>query len=158
MYLLRVSIEKTHAPATAAKIAEQAKVTKYGTTPGGCGVQGMALELTGRFGPELDAHLRRCAGLARAKSTAHGKDAPRLLQHWQTRLSILLARFWHAAIASAESCPEVAHTVAANRQHRTSAVAHGSTDQATDAGSGLHAVAHTSAHACADSIEAGDAT
>ena len=73
------------------------------------GVDGIALELTGRFGPNLDTHLRRCAGLARASAAAHGRDAPRLLQHWRTRIAILLARFWHAAVANAEVSPEIAY-------------------------------------------------
>ena len=98
----------TDAPGHAADTAEAGKRGKYGKSKGGMGVDGMALELTGRFGPELDAHLRRCAGLARATAVAHGREAPRLLQQWRTRFAVLLARFWHAAIASAEASPEIA--------------------------------------------------
>ena len=90
------------ATAQAAAAAENGKTNKYGGAVGGVFVQGLALELTGRYGPNLDALLRRCAGLARTRAVALGGDAPRLLQHWRLRISLILARFAHAAIESAE--------------------------------------------------------
>jgi len=94
-------------PAQAAAAAERGKEAKYGGCLGGVGVEGLALELTGRHGPNLDALLRRCAGYGRAKAAAHGKDAPRLLQQWRSRITLALARFTASAIASA--CETVAY-------------------------------------------------
>ena len=47
-------------PATAQ--AEKAKESKYGKTKGGIGVTGIAVQLSGRFGPRLDTLLRKLAG------------------------------------------------------------------------------------------------
>ena len=90
-----------HRPAQAAETAEQGKANKYGHRPGGVGVTGAAMELSGRHGSSLDSILRKFAGYARANATATGTDAPRHLQIWRMALSVALARFSHAAISSA---------------------------------------------------------
>ena len=57
--------------------AEKTKENKYGTTKGGVGVTGMAMQLSGRFGPGLDALLRRLAEYKRAITKAAGRDGGR---------------------------------------------------------------------------------
>ena len=89
-------------PAQAAETAERGKRNKYGAAAaGGVQVSGAALELKGRHGPGLDQLLRTLAGLARAKATQKGSEPKRLLQQWRARISVALARFCYAAIASA---------------------------------------------------------
>ena len=68
---------------------------------GGVGVTGLGLELSGRFGPQLDDLLRRLAGYKRAIQTAAGRDAGRPLQAWRLAFSLALARFTAASIRAA---------------------------------------------------------
>ena len=56
------------------------------------------MQLNGRFGPGLDAILRRLAGYKRASSKAAGRDGGRLLQEWRKLLSAALARYTAATI------------------------------------------------------------
>ena len=88
-------------PAGAAARAERAKATKYGTPLGGVGVTGLSLELSGRFGPNLDALLRRLSGYRRALQVAAGRDPGRPLQSWRLAFSLALARFTAASVFSA---------------------------------------------------------
>ena len=87
--------------AGAAAKAEGAKAEKYGTPIGGVGVTGLALELSGRFGPGLDSLLRRLAGYRRALQSAAGREAGRPLQTWRLAFSLALARYAASAILSA---------------------------------------------------------
>ena len=87
--------------AGAAAKAEGAKAEKYGTPIGGVGVTGLALELSGRFGPGLDGLLRRLAGYRRALQSAAGREAGRPLQSWRLAFSLALARYTASAILSA---------------------------------------------------------
>ena len=87
--------------AGAAAKAEGAKAEKYGTPIGGVGVTGLALELSGRFGPGLDGLLRRLAGYRRALQSAAGREAERPLQSWRLAFSLALARYTASAILSA---------------------------------------------------------
>ena len=92
---------------SAAAQAERAKATKYGTPLGGVGVTGLSLELSGRFGPNLDDLLRRLSGYRRARQTAAGRDAGRPLYSWRLAFSLALARFTASAILSAsDTAPE----------------------------------------------------
>ena len=107
-------------PGHPAEVAERGKRNKYARS-GGIGVVGAALETRGRHGPGLDGILRTCAGLARARSTALGREPRRLLLHWRTSLSIALARFLHVAVSSAAHNPAdcgwpVRHTAADVRE------------------------------------------
>ena len=72
--------------------AEKTKENKYGKTKGGVGVTGIAMQLSGRFGPGLDALLQRLAGYKRAITKALGRDGGRPLQEWRKLLSLALAR------------------------------------------------------------------
>ena len=58
------TMSKALETAPAAAQAEKPKESKYGKTKGG--VTGTAMQLNGRFGPGLDALLRRLAGYKRA--------------------------------------------------------------------------------------------
>ena len=68
------AMRKAQETAPAAAQAERAKESKYGETKGGLGVRGIAVQLSGRSGPGLDALLRRPAGYKRAISKAAGRD------------------------------------------------------------------------------------
>ena len=68
---------------------------------GGVGVTGKAMQHSGRFGPGLDALLRRLAGYKRAINEAAGRDGGRSLQEWRKLLSLALARYTAATILSA---------------------------------------------------------
>ena len=98
-------------PTQAAEQAEKDKANKYGCRPGGVGVDGVAMELSGRHGPNLDTLLRKLAGYARADATAKSTEAQRHLQHWRIALSVALARFSHAAIyaVAAGQCRSTQH-------------------------------------------------
>ena len=87
------AMRKAHDTAPAAAQAEKTKENKYGTTKGGVGVTGIAMQLSGRFGPGLDALLRRLAGYKRAISKAAGRDGGRSLQEWRKLQSVALARY-----------------------------------------------------------------
>ena len=92
---------KAQEQAPAAAQAEKAKENKYGKTKGGIGVMGIAMQLSGRFGPGLDTLLRKLAGYKRAITKAAGKDSGRLLQEWRKLLSVALARYTAATMLSA---------------------------------------------------------
>ena len=94
-------------PAGAAAQAERAKATKYGTPLGGVGVTGISLELSGRFGPNLDDLLRRLSGYRRALQAAAGRDAGRPLQSWRLAYSLALARYTASAIVSASDAAPI---------------------------------------------------
>ena len=101
----------------AAAAAERGKANKYGRRPGATGVTGLSMELSGRFGPNLDTLLRKLAGFARAGASTTGSDNTRHLQQWRMALSVALARFTHAAICSAaESDPESKTGIFVNNQ------------------------------------------
>ena len=70
---------------------------------GGVGVAGVAvqIQLTGRFGPNLEALLRRLASCNMATRSAAGNDVGGPLQEWRKMLSVALARFTAATILSA---------------------------------------------------------
>ena len=95
------AMRKAQKTAPAAAQAEKAKKSKYGKTKGGVGVTGIAMKLSGRFGPGLDALLRRLAGYKRAITKAAGRDGGRPLQEWRKLLSVALARDTAATILSA---------------------------------------------------------
>ena len=95
------AVRKAQETAPAAAHAEKAKESKYGKTKGGVGVTGIAMQLSGRFGPELDALLRRLAGYMRPITKATGRDGGRPLQEWRKLLSAALARYTAATILSA---------------------------------------------------------
>ena len=99
-------------PAGAADHAERDKATKYGNLVGGAGVTGVALELSGRHGPNLDALLRRLAGYRRAITCAAGRDDGRPLHNWRLAISIALARFTASAIISATEVSPLGLTAA----------------------------------------------
>ena len=67
----------------------------------GVGVTGIAMQLRGRFGPGLDALLRRLAGYKRAITKAAGRDGGRSPQEWRKLLSVALAKYTAATILSA---------------------------------------------------------
>ena len=81
--------------------AEKTKDNKYGKTKGGVGVTGIAMQLSGRFGPGLDALLQKLAGYKRAITKAAGRDGGRPLQEWRKLLSLALARCTAATVLSA---------------------------------------------------------
>ena len=85
------------------------KATTYGKPLGGVGVTGLGLELSGRFGPQLDDLLRRLAGYKRAIQTAAGRDAGRPLQAWRLAFSLALARFTAASYPCSNRCPASWH-------------------------------------------------
>ena len=87
-------------PAATAKRAEDAKADEYGSK-GGISVQGIALEAGGRFGPQLDAHLRLLASLARARDGLAGREPRHHLRTWRTRLAVLLGRFTAHTVTTA---------------------------------------------------------
>ena len=60
-----------------------------------------SMQLSGRFGPGLDAFLRRLAVYKRAITKAAGRDGGRSLQEWRKVLSLALARYTAATILSA---------------------------------------------------------
>ena len=62
---------------------------------------GIAVQLSGRFGPRLDTLLRQLAGYKRAITKAAGKDSGRPLQEWRKLLSVALARYTAATLLSA---------------------------------------------------------
>ena len=95
------AMRKGQEEAPAAAQAERAKTNKYGKAKGGVGVTGISLQLSGRFGPRLDALLRKLAGYKRAVSKAAGKDGGRPLQEWQKLLSMALARCTATTVLSA---------------------------------------------------------
>ena len=53
--------KKAEEKAPAAAQAERTKANKYGNATGGIGVMGIAMQLSGRFGPGLDTPLRKLA-------------------------------------------------------------------------------------------------
>ena len=59
------------------------------------------MQLSGRFGPGLDALLGRLAGYKRAITKAAGRDGGRSPQEWRKLLSLALARYTAATILSA---------------------------------------------------------
>ena len=67
-------MRKAQEQAPGAAQAEKARESKYGKTKGGLGVAGIAVQLSGRFGPGLDTLLRKLAGYKRAITKAAGKD------------------------------------------------------------------------------------
>ena len=78
-----VDAEALHYSSVMRKAQEQApqqhkrrrrKKTKMEKTKGGIGVMGIALQLSGRFGPGLDTLLRQLAGYKRAIAKAAGKS------------------------------------------------------------------------------------
>ena len=71
------AMRKAQDTAQAAAQAEKTKENKYGKTKGGVGDTGIAMQLSGRFGPGLDALLRRLAGYKRAITKAAGRDGGR---------------------------------------------------------------------------------
>ena len=94
-------MRKAQEKAPAAAQAEKAKENKYGKTNGGVGVMGIAVQLSGRFGPRLDTLRRQLAGYERAITKATGKDSGRPLREWRLLLSVALARYTAATILSA---------------------------------------------------------
>ena len=70
-------------------------------TKGGIGVMGIAVQLSGRFGPGLDRLLRKLAERKRAITKAVGKDSGRRLEERRKLLSAALARYTTAIILSA---------------------------------------------------------
>ena len=92
---------KAQDTAPAAAQAERTKENKYGKAKGGVGVTGIAMQLSGLFGPGLDALLRRLAGYKRAITKAAGRDGGRSPQEWRKLLSLALARYTAATILSA---------------------------------------------------------
>ena len=87
------AMRKAHDAAPAAAQAEKTKENKYGKTQGGVGVTCIAMQLSGRFGPGLDAFLWRLAGYKRAITKAAGRDGGRSLQEWRKLLCVALARY-----------------------------------------------------------------
>ena len=73
-------MRKAQEQAPAAAQAEQAKESKDGKTKGGIGVMGIAVQLSGRFGPRLDTLFRKLAGYKRAITKAAGKNSGRPLR------------------------------------------------------------------------------
>ena len=98
---LTSAMRKAQEKAPAAAQAEKAKANKYGNAKRGIGVMGIAMQLSGRFGPRLDALLRKLAGFQRAIGKALGRDCGRPLQDWRLLLSLALARYIAATILSA---------------------------------------------------------
>ena len=94
-------MRKGQEEAPAAAQVEEAKESKHGKTKGEVGVTGIAVQLSGRFGPGLDALLRKLAGYKRASTKAAGKDSGRPRQGWRKLLSVALARYTAATILSA---------------------------------------------------------
>ena len=94
-------MRKAQDTAPAAAQAEKTKENKYEKVKGGVGVTGIAMQLSGRFGPGLDALLRRLAENKRAITKAAGRDGGRSLQEWRKLLSLALARYTAATILSA---------------------------------------------------------
>ena len=90
-------------PAGPAQMAERGKAVKYGLPPGGVGVTGLALETTGRLGPNFAALLVQLAGFARAARAAAGQETTRELRHWHTQVSMCLARFTAGTLLSAQA-------------------------------------------------------
>ena len=88
------------APAATAQKAEDAKVDDYGSK-GGISVQGIALEAGGRYGPQLDAHLRLLASLARARDGLVGREPRHHFRAWRTRIAVLLGRFTAHTVTTA---------------------------------------------------------
>ena len=80
------TMRKAQDTAPAAAQAEKTKENKYGKTKGGVGVTGTAMQLSGRFGPGLDALFRRLAGYKRAITKAAGRDGGWFLQEWRKLL------------------------------------------------------------------------
>ena len=84
------------------------KITRTGAScstsekaKGGVGVTGIAVQLSGRFGPGLDALPGKLAGYKRAITKAAGRDGGRPLQNGEKLLSVALARYTAATILSA---------------------------------------------------------
>ena len=94
-------MRKAQEQAPAEAQAERTKESKYGKRKGEVVVTGIAMQLSGRFTPGLDALLRKLAGYKRAITKAEGKDSGRPLQEWRKLLSIALARYTAATILSA---------------------------------------------------------
>ena len=92
------AMRKAQDTAPAAAQAEKTKENKCGKVTGGVGVTGIAMQLSGRFGPGLDAIL---PGYKRAITKAAGRDGGRSLQEWRKLLSLALARYTAATILSA---------------------------------------------------------
>ena len=91
------AMRKAQDTAPAAAQAEKTKENKYGK------VTGIAMQLSGRFVPGMDAFLRRLAGYKRAITKAAGRDGGRSLQEWRKLLSVALARHTATTILSATS-------------------------------------------------------
>ena len=95
------AMKKAQEKAPAAAQAERTNAKKYGNAKGGIGVMGIAMQLSGRFGPGLDTFLRKLAGFRRAIGKAVGRDCGRPPQEWRSLLSLALARYIAATILSA---------------------------------------------------------
>ena len=93
-------MRKAQGKAPAVAQADKTKASKYGNASGGIGVTGIAMHVSGRFGPDFDTLLRKLAGYKRAMGKALGRDCGRL-QEWRKLLSIALARCTAATILSA---------------------------------------------------------
>ena len=94
-------MRKAQEEAPAAAQAEKAKGSKYGKTKGGVGVTGIAVQLSGRFGPGLGTLSCKLAGYKRASTKAAGKHSGRPLQERRKLLSVALARYTDATFLSA---------------------------------------------------------
>ena len=88
------------APAAAARRAEEAKDSEYGTK-GGISVRGLALEAGGRHGPRLEEHLKFLASLARRRDSLVGREPRHHLRAWRTRIAVLLGRFTAHSVMAA---------------------------------------------------------
>ena len=88
------------APAATAQKAEVGKADEYGSK-GGISMQGLAIEAGGRFGPQLDAHLRLLASLCRTRDAFIGREPRHHLQAWRTRIAVLVGRFTAHTVTSA---------------------------------------------------------
>ena len=88
------------------KATTSAEIRKNGAYPatGGISVTGAAVDLLGRFGPQLSSLLDEWATLARTRDISRGVAPRRLLHAWRTRISALIARGVGQQIAAATRC------------------------------------------------------
>ena len=91
-------------PCAATTSAERRKNGSYPTV-GGIGVTGVAVDLFGRFGPQLTELLEEWASLARARDTARGVAPRRWMHIWRTQIAAAIARGVARQISASQRWP-----------------------------------------------------